>query len=71
MRTNDSVVLADQILSGRKHTPADVYISENSPELMMLEQHGFLAKLDASHARPDAGRGQLARRASGSAWRCA
>jgi iron(III) transport system substrate-binding protein len=48
MRTNDSVVLADQLLSEGSHTPADVFISENSPEMMMLEQHGFLAKLDAS-----------------------
>lgn len=48
MRTNDSVVLADQLLSEGKHTPADVFISENSPEMMMLEQHGFLAKVDAS-----------------------
>jgi iron(III) transport system substrate-binding protein len=48
MRTNDSVVLADQLLTEGKHTPADVFISENSPEMMMLEQHGFLAKLDPS-----------------------
>jgi iron(III) transport system substrate-binding protein len=48
MRTNDSVVLADQLLSEGSHTPADVFISENSPEMMMLEQHGFLSKLDAS-----------------------
>jgi iron(III) transport system substrate-binding protein len=47
MRTNDSVILADQLLSEGSHTPADVFISENSPEMMMLEQHGFLAKLDA------------------------
>jgi iron(III) transport system substrate-binding protein len=46
MRTNDSVVLADQLLSEGKHTPADVFISENSPEMMMLEQHGFLSKLN-------------------------
>lgn len=47
MRTNDSVVLADQLLSEGSHTPADVFISENSPEMMMLEQKGFLAKLDS------------------------
>ncbi len=48
MRTNDSVVLADQLLQEGSHSPADVYISENSPELMMLEQHGLLAKLSPS-----------------------
>src|SRR5712691_2056470 len=45
MRTNDSVVLADQILQEGSASPADVYISENSPELMTLEQHELLAKL--------------------------
>jgi iron(III) transport system substrate-binding protein len=45
MRTNDSVVLADQILQEGGSSPADVYISENSPELMSLQQHGRLARL--------------------------
>ena len=45
MRTNDSVVLADQILQEGSASPADVFISENSPELMMLQQHRLLARL--------------------------
>ena len=48
VRSNDSVVLADQILQEGKTTPADVYLSENSPEIMALEEHGLLAKLPAS-----------------------
>ena len=48
VRTNDSVVLADQILQEGKASPADVYISENSPEIMSLQEHGLLAKLPAS-----------------------
>ncbi len=48
MRTNDSVVLADQIMQEGHATPADVYISENSPEMMTLEQHGLLAALAPS-----------------------
>ena len=48
MRTNDSVVLAEQILQEGGHSPADVYIAENSPELMTLEQHGLLRKLSGS-----------------------
>jgi len=48
MRTNDSLVLADQILQEGRDSPADVYLSENSPELMTLEQHGLLAKLSPS-----------------------
>ena len=67
MRTNDSVVLADQLLSEGSHSPADVFISENSPEMMMLEQHGFLSKLDASHARPDPVARRLADRPVGRA----
>lgn len=48
MRSNDGVVLADQLLSEGSHSPADVYFTENSPELMNLEEHHLLAKLPAS-----------------------
>ncbi len=48
MRTNDSVVLADQILEEGGSSPADVYISENSPELMSLQEHGRLARLSTA-----------------------
>ena len=44
-RTNDTIVLANQILQEGSGTPADVYLSENSPELMTLEQHRALARL--------------------------
>jgi iron(III) transport system substrate-binding protein len=47
-RTNDGVVLADQILQEGKSSPADVYLTENSPELMNLQEHGLLAKLSPS-----------------------
>ncbi len=47
-RSNDTIVLASQILQEGRDSPADVYLSENSPELMTLEQHGLLAKLDPS-----------------------
>lgn len=47
-RTNDGVVLADQILGEGKSSPADVYLTENSPELVNLSQHGLLAKLPQS-----------------------
>jgi len=48
LRTNDSLVLADQILEEGHASPADIYISENSPELVTLDQHGLLAKLPSS-----------------------
>jgi iron(III) transport system substrate-binding protein len=48
MRSNSGVVLADLILQEGDKSPADVYLSENSPELMNLEQKGMLAKLDES-----------------------
>jgi iron(III) transport system substrate-binding protein len=49
-RTSDTIVLAAQILQ-EGHSPADVYLSENSPELETLEQRGVLAKLDPSVLR--------------------
>lgn len=51
-RTNDGVVLADLILQEGDSSPADVYLTENSPELMNLEEHGLLAKLSPSLLRP-------------------
>ena len=50
MRSNDGVVLADQILQEGSRSPADVYLTENSPELVDLEKHRLLAKLPASVA---------------------
>ncbi|HEX4116095.1 MAG TPA: extracellular solute-binding protein [Solirubrobacteraceae bacterium] len=46
VRTNDGIVLADQLLQEGSSSPADVYLTENSPELEDLEEHGLLAKLD-------------------------
>jgi iron(III) transport system substrate-binding protein len=48
IRTNDSAVLADQIIQEGDASPADVYISENSPELMELQRHGLLTRLPQS-----------------------
>ena len=47
VRTADGIVLADQLLQEGHASPADVYLTENSPELMNLEDHGLLAKLPA------------------------
>jgi iron(III) transport system substrate-binding protein len=51
LRSNDSVVLADQIRQEGRSSPADVYLSENSPELTDLEEHGLLARLPTSLLR--------------------
>jgi iron(III) transport system substrate-binding protein len=48
IRTEDSVVLADQIIQEGHASPADVYISENSPEQMELQRRGLLARLPQS-----------------------
>jgi iron(III) transport system substrate-binding protein len=48
VRTGDGIVLADQILQEGSDSPADVYLTENSPELMNLESHRLLAKLPNS-----------------------
>jgi iron(III) transport system substrate-binding protein len=47
VRTGDGIVLADQILQEGGSSPADVYLTENSPELTDLEEHGLLARLPA------------------------
>jgi iron(III) transport system substrate-binding protein len=48
VRTDDGIVLADQILQEGSHSPADVYLTENSPELMLLTERHLLAELPAS-----------------------
>jgi len=48
LRTNDGVVLADQILQEGRSSPADVYLTENSPDLVTLAEHGLLARLPRS-----------------------
>jgi iron(III) transport system substrate-binding protein len=45
LRTADGVVLADQILQEGHSSPADVYLTENSPELVELAEHKLLAPL--------------------------
>jgi iron(III) transport system substrate-binding protein len=48
VRTNDGIVLADQLLQEGRSSPADVYLTENSPELSTLDQHGRKApRVDA------------------------
>jgi iron(III) transport system substrate-binding protein len=48
VRTDDGIVLADQILQEGSSSPADVYLTENSPELVMLTERHLLAKLPPS-----------------------
>jgi iron(III) transport system substrate-binding protein len=48
VKTDDGIILADEILQEGSNSPADVYLTENSPELMMLTQHHLLAQLPAS-----------------------
>ncbi|HXX90913.1 MAG TPA: extracellular solute-binding protein [Acidimicrobiales bacterium] len=45
VRTDDGIVLADQILQEGASSPADVYLAENSPELMLLQERHFLSPL--------------------------
>lgn len=48
VRTDDGLVLADQILQEGAKSPADVYLTENSPELVALTEHHLLAQLPTS-----------------------
>ena len=55
VRSDDGIVLADQILQEGSHSRADVYLTENSPELMLLTQHKLLATLPSVDHQPDPG----------------
>jgi iron(III) transport system substrate-binding protein len=48
MRSGDSLVLATQILTEGRNSPADVVLAENSPELVTLSQHRLLGQLPQS-----------------------
>jgi iron(III) transport system substrate-binding protein len=48
VRSGEGPALAAQILAEGKSTPADVYFTENSPELMLLQEKGLLAPVQAS-----------------------
>ena len=51
LRSNEGVVLADQLLQEGRSSPADVFLAENSPELVNLEQHGLLTSLSRTVLR--------------------
>jgi iron(III) transport system substrate-binding protein len=46
--SNDAVVLANQLAAEGAASPADVYFSENTPELMALQERGLLGTLSAA-----------------------
>jgi iron(III) transport system substrate-binding protein len=46
VRTDDEDTLVDQILTEGSHSPADVFLTENSPPLEELQSKGMLAKVD-------------------------
>jgi iron(III) transport system substrate-binding protein len=48
VRSDDEDVLADQIAAEGSHSPADVFLTENSPPLESLQAKGFLAALPSS-----------------------
>ncbi len=48
VHTDDGIVLADQLLQEGRSSPADVYLTENSPELVTIDEHGLLAALAPS-----------------------
>jgi iron(III) transport system substrate-binding protein len=46
IRSNDEDTLADQIATEGSHSPADVFLTENSPPLESLQAKGLLAKVE-------------------------
>lgn len=51
IRSNDEDTLADQIETEGSHSPADVFLTENSPPLESLQAKGLLAKVSAGTLR--------------------
>ena len=48
VRSDDEDALADQIVTEGSHSPAGVFLTENSPPLESLQARGLLAKVDAA-----------------------
>ncbi len=48
IRNGEGPAMAAQIVAEGAATPADVYFTENSPELMLLEEKGLLSKVDSA-----------------------
>jgi iron(III) transport system substrate-binding protein len=48
VRSADEGVLAAQIIQEGSHSPADIFMTENSPPLEALRQRGLLARVNAS-----------------------
>ena len=48
IRSGEGPAMAAQIVAEGAATPADVYFTENSPELTLLEEKGLLNKVDGS-----------------------
>ncbi len=48
VRSDDEGVLASQIIQEGSHSPADVFLTENTPALVELEQRGLLSPVDSS-----------------------
>lgn len=48
IHSGEAPEIANQIAQEGARSPADVYFTENSPELTLLDEKGLLAKIDAS-----------------------
>ncbi len=48
VRSDDEGVLASQIIQEGSHSPADVFLTENSPPLQALQERGLLARVEDS-----------------------
>jgi iron(III) transport system substrate-binding protein len=46
LRNNDDLSLANQLVAEGKASPADVFLTENSPAMSLVQSKGLLAKLD-------------------------
>ena len=69
VHSGEAPELASQLVKEGKSSPADVFFTENSPELELLSEKGLLAKVAPADAGQRAGRGQRVRRRLGRRFR--
>ena len=55
VHSGEAPEIANQIAQEGAQSPADVYFTENSPELTLLDEKGLLAKIDAGDPGADPG----------------
>ena len=69
LRNGSDTELGNQLVQEGAASPADVFLTENSPAMVLVDSAGLFAPLDCRHPRAGAGELPAGRTATGSASR--